>query len=97
MSLSKELRGLLDRRLVQYIALAAMLILVAKEAVDQKFCVRDPDIWWHVKTGDWIVEHAAVPHNGLFSWTAAGRPWVACAAATPTKRLAVDTLSLIHI
>jgi hypothetical protein len=77
MSLSKELRGLLDRRLVQYIALAAMLILVAKEAVDQKFCVRDPDIWWHVKTGDWIVEHAAVPHNGLFSWTAAGRPWVA--------------------
>ena len=77
MSASKELRGLLDRRLIQFIALAAMLVCVAKGAVDHKFSVRDPDMWWHVKTGDWIVAHHAVPHNGLFSWTAADRPWVA--------------------
>ncbi len=77
MSVSKELRGLLDRRVTQFIALAAMLVFVAKGAVDHKFSVRDPDIWWHVKTGDWIVGHLAVPHSGLFSWTAADRPWVA--------------------
>jgi hypothetical protein len=76
MSASKELRGLLDRRLIQFIALAVMLVCVAQGAVDHKFSVRDPDLWWHVKTGDWIVAHLAVPHNGLFSWTAADRPWV---------------------
>jgi len=77
MSALTELRGLLNRRLIQFIALALMLVFVAKGAVDHKLSVRDPDIWWHLKTGDWIVEHLAVPHNGLFSWTAADRPWVA--------------------
>ncbi|MFZ1919934.1 MAG: hypothetical protein WAU58_20365, partial [Terriglobales bacterium] len=77
MSASNELRGFLDRRLIQLIALAVLLIVVAQGAVDHKFSVRDSDIWWHLKTGDWIVEHVAVPHNGLFSWTAANRPWVA--------------------
>lgn len=77
MSASQELRSLLDRRLVQWIALAVLLIFVAQAAVDRKFCIRDNDIWWHIKTGDWIVEHGAVPHTGLFSWTAANRPWVA--------------------
>jgi len=77
MSVLEELRSFLDRRLVKWIALAVMLLWVAKVAVDHKYCVRDNDMWWHIKTGDWIVEHAAVPHNGLFSWTAANRPWVA--------------------
>jgi hypothetical protein len=77
MSVSEELHGLLARRVVRLIALAIMLVWVAKVAVDYKYCVRDPDIWWHLKVGDWIVEHLAVPHNGIFSRTAAGRPWVA--------------------
>ncbi len=77
MTASQELRAFLDRRLIQFIALAVMLVFVAQGAVDHKFSVRDNDIWWHLKTGDWIVEHLAVPHSGLFSWTAADRPWVA--------------------
>ena len=39
--------------------------------------VRDPDIWWHLKVGDWIVEHHTVPYTGIFSRTAATHPWVA--------------------
>lgn len=77
MSVSDELRGILGRRVVRFIALAGMLVWVAKVAVDYKYCVRDLDIWWHLKVGDWIVEHWAVPHNGIFSRTAAERPWVA--------------------
>lgn len=77
MNVSEELRGLLGRRVVRWIALAGMLLWVAKLAVDYKYCVRDPDIWWHAKVGDWIVEHLAVPHYGIFSRTAADRPWVA--------------------
>ncbi len=42
-----------------------------------KLCVIDNDIWWHLKVGDWIVGHLAVPHTGILSRTAASRPWIA--------------------
>lgn len=28
----------------------------------------DPDMFWHVETGRWIVEHRAIPHTDVFSW-----------------------------
>ena len=37
----------------------------------------DNDIWWHLRTGEWIAAHHAVPHVELFSRSAAGVPWVA--------------------
>lgn len=37
----------------------------------------DPDVWWHVKTGEWITQHHAIPHTDPFSFTRAGAPWVA--------------------
>lgn len=37
--------------------------------------VLDPDVWWHLKTGEWIVRHGAVPHADPFSYTRAGQPW----------------------
>jgi hypothetical protein len=39
--------------------------------------VTDPDIWWHLKTGQYIAEHKSVPHADPFSYTRAGEPWVA--------------------
>ena len=39
--------------------------------------VIDPDVWWHLKTGQYIVEHKNVPHTDPFSYTRAGQPWVA--------------------
>jgi hypothetical protein len=40
-------------------------------------CIRDPDIWWHIRTGQWILEHHAVPRVDPFSSFAAGKPWAA--------------------
>ena len=37
----------------------------------------DPDIWWHLRTGQWIVEHAQVPATDPFSAYGMGKPWVA--------------------
>ena len=34
------------------------------------------DIWWHIKTGQWILEHGAVPAVDSFSFTTAGAAWV---------------------
>jgi hypothetical protein len=39
--------------------------------------VIDPDVWWHLKTGEYIAQHQAVPHTDPFSFTRAGQPWVA--------------------
>ncbi len=39
--------------------------------------VTDPDVWWHLKSGEYIAEHKSVPHADSFSYTRAGEPWVA--------------------
>ena len=36
----------------------------------------DPDIWWHMRTGEWIVQHHQIPRFDPFSATSMGRPWV---------------------
>jgi hypothetical protein len=80
-----------DEDLAQPVAAAArpascspiqIFILILLYAVPALFCVRaaavaDPDIWWHLRTGEWILTHAGVPHADLFSSTAAGQPWQA--------------------
>jgi hypothetical protein len=38
--------------------------------------ITDPDTWWHLATGRYIVESGTIPHHDVFSWTAAGQPWV---------------------
>ena len=40
-------------------------------------CVWDPDIWWHLRTGDWILQHHAVPFTDTFSTTTMDKPWQA--------------------
>ena len=77
MTTGQELRALLRLRGLQVFALALLLGLAGWRAFQLKFSVLDLDIWWHLKTGDWIVQHFAVPHTGILSRTAANRPWVA--------------------
>jgi hypothetical protein len=77
MGFVEELKPLLRLRWLQLLTLASLLVAVGVIAFNLKFSVLDLDIWWHLKVGDWIVQHMAVPHNGLFTWTAADRPWVA--------------------
>ena len=72
-----DLRSLLRFRPLQLAALVVFLTAVGGFAFYTKFCVIDKDIWWHLKVGDWIVEHLAVPHTGILSRTAASRPWMA--------------------
>src|SRR5262249_23667057 len=39
--------------------------------------LNDPDVYWHVAVGRWIVEHRAFPRVDTFSSTVAGAPWIA--------------------
>lgn len=37
----------------------------------------DGDTGWHIRTGEWILQHRSVPHQDLFSFTKAGQTWYA--------------------
>jgi hypothetical protein len=39
--------------------------------------LNDPDVYWHIAVGRWIIEHGAVPHVDMFSATMTGTPWIA--------------------
>jgi hypothetical protein len=38
--------------------------------------LEDPDTYWHIVLGRWIIDHAAVPHRDLFSFSMPGAPFV---------------------
>jgi hypothetical protein len=37
----------------------------------------DGDTGWHIKTGEWILQHGRGPTQDLFSYTKPGQPWFA--------------------
>ncbi len=59
--------------------LLALIVLYAAPALFciHIACVNDPDIWWHLRTGEWIVQHHAIPRTDPFSSAVAGQPWQA--------------------
>jgi hypothetical protein len=57
------------RALFAGILLFGLLAMTARSATD-------PDLWWHLRTGQWIVETGHVPHADPFSFTRGGSSWV---------------------
>ena len=39
--------------------------------------LNDGDFWWHLKTGEYILQTHSIPKTDFFSFTNYGRPWVA--------------------
>jgi hypothetical protein len=39
--------------------------------------IADNDIWWHLQTGKWIVDHGMLPTTDPFSAFGEGKPWIA--------------------
>ncbi len=50
--------------------LAYLVIVLGGQGV-----LADPDPYWHIATGRWMIAHGAVPHVDPFSYTRLGRPW----------------------
>ena len=38
--------------------------------------VEDPDFWWHLRTGYWMLDHQQLPSRDLFTYTVEGHSWV---------------------
>jgi len=54
-------------------ALAAALLVAVLLAL---YPAHSFDLWWHLRTGQLIIEEGRIPHTDPFSYTAEGRPWV---------------------
>lgn len=60
-----------DRATSAFVALS--FAIVAAASLDY---TTDPDLWWHLRTGD-VITDRGVPRTDPFSWTVPGREWVA--------------------
>ncbi|MBI3180623.1 MAG: tetratricopeptide repeat protein [Myxococcales bacterium] len=56
-------------------SLALALALFAVASLIALFPLNDTDLWWHLASGRWIVEHRALPGADPFGAVTGGRPW----------------------
>jgi len=61
---------------------AQTLVVTVLFAVPVLMCihaamVNDPDIWWHLRTGEWMLAHHSVPRVDPYSGALAGSRWLA--------------------
>jgi hypothetical protein len=54
---------------------ALMVLLYSILPVQALLPIDDPDIWWRLRMGRWIVDHQSVPYVDYFSAYDAGKPW----------------------
>ena len=54
------------------VALAAFVTVLANASG----LLGDPDTYWHIVVGRWILTHHAVPHINFLSYSLPGAPWV---------------------
>jgi hypothetical protein len=52
------------------------VLLIPAVLGSSKTIFNDGDVSWHIATGQWILDHQAIPHADPFSFTWAGKSWV---------------------
>ena len=57
------------RHLFTAILFLALFVMTVRE-------ISDPDFWWHLRAGQYILENATIPHTDPFSFTAQSKEWV---------------------
>src|SRR5438309_6998614 len=58
------------------LALLVAVLLVPAVLGSSQTIFNDGDVSWHIATGEWILDHRAIPHTDPFSFTWFGKPWV---------------------
>src|SRR2546421_677546 len=64
--------------LLGYVGLILFLIAYTSIVIFMPaYVLRDPDTFWHIRTGQWILQHREFPHADNFSYTFFDKPWIA--------------------
>jgi hypothetical protein len=58
------------------LALLVAVVLIPAVLGSSKTIFNDGDVSWHIATGQWILDHRAIPRVDPFSFTWFGKPWV---------------------
>ncbi|RRN66122.1 hypothetical protein [Caulobacter sp. 602-1] len=66
-----------DSAIARNVAPLAAALVMATVFLFLPQVLNDGDTYWHMATGEWILAHGRVPDRDVFSYTQAGRPWVA--------------------
>lgn len=53
--------------------LPALIAVIFVAFIDQ--VLNDGDVFWHIHSGEWILDHRSVPVTDPFSYTFFGQPW----------------------
>lgn len=65
--------------------------------------LREPDLWWQIRTGEWILQNHQVPKQDVFSYTYGGTDWInikwgfEVLAALVTKLAGPESIFLIQV
>lgn len=59
---------------VRHLFIGAILLVALIPAIGP---VSDPDFFWHLRVGQWILDHRAIPSHDLFTYTVADHRFVA--------------------
>src|SRR3954447_23934077 len=70
--LSRVRRALTFRRVFPVVLLSMIFVLAVRQSVSI-----DPDLWWHLKAGQQIIDTRSIPHTDDYSFTKQGSEWVA--------------------
>ena len=62
-----------ERAVRQAILVSLIYLVPAAQAL---LPIDDPDIWWRIRVGQWMVAHRSVPLVDSFSAYDLGRPWI---------------------
>jgi hypothetical protein len=57
-------------------AAVVFLACYSKLMISCPALLQDPDTFWHIVTGQWILQHAQVPTVDFYSYTETGKPWI---------------------
>src|SRR5918996_806145 len=72
----KEAKAADDQGRYLLIAVLVAVVLLPATLGGSSTIFNDGDVSWHIATGQWILDHRAIPHTDPFSFTWAGKPWV---------------------
>jgi hypothetical protein len=60
-----------------YFVAVMVWVCMSGGAAGWEALLADADIGWHIRTGQWILDHHAVPHHDLYSFSKPDAPWYA--------------------
>jgi tetratricopeptide (TPR) repeat protein len=60
-------------KLFRWLAGLALLVLALSLFANK---ITDTDVWWHLRTGEYIIENQVIPHVDTYSYTAGGNKWI---------------------